>query len=79
MVEIRCYPDGPILVRGPILLWQDSSEIEVERDVVALCRCGRSRLAPLCDGSHAARAPLAEPRPNAREGSVAAGRQGRIA
>jgi CDGSH-type Zn-finger protein len=52
--EIRPYPDGPFLIRGPIrLLREDGQEIEIRRRVVALCRCGRSRLQPLCDGTHA--------------------------
>ena len=52
--EIRPYPEGPFLVRGPIrLLGEDGQEIEIRRRVVALCRCGRSRLQPLCDGTHA--------------------------
>ena len=51
--EITPYRDGPLLVRGPFrLVDQDGEEIEVRRDVVALCRCGKSRLRPLCDGSH---------------------------
>ena len=52
--EIRPYPDGPFLIRGPIrLVGEDGQEIEIHRRVVALCRCGRSRLQPLCDGTHA--------------------------
>ncbi len=52
-VTITPYRDGPLLVRGPVrLLDQDGNEIAVERDVVALCRCGRSRLRPFCDGTH---------------------------
>jgi CDGSH-type Zn-finger protein len=27
-------------------------EIVVERETVALCRCGRSRIRPFCDGTH---------------------------
>ena len=51
--EIRSYPEGPFLVRGPIrLLGEDGQEIEIRRRVIALCRCGRSRLQPLCDGTH---------------------------
>lgn len=52
-VTIRAYPDGPFLVRGAFAL-EDCEEgpIPVTRSVVALCRCGRSRRAPLCDGSH---------------------------
>lgn len=51
--QIRVYPDGPLLVRGGVsLLDQDGNEVCGRRKVVALCRCGRSRLTPLCDGSH---------------------------
>ena len=50
---ITPYRDGPLLVRGPFrLLDQDGNEIEPGRDTVALCRCGKSRLRPFCDGSH---------------------------
>ena len=50
---ITPYRDGPLIVRGPFkMLDQDGREIELDREVVALCRCGRSRLRPFCDGSH---------------------------
>jgi CDGSH-type Zn-finger protein len=50
---ITPYRDGPLLVRGPFrLVDQEGREIETHRDVVALCRCGKSRLRPFCDGSH---------------------------
>ena len=50
---ITPYRDGPLIVRGPVRL-QDmhGREIVVERDPVALCRCGHSRIRPLCDGTH---------------------------
>ena len=50
---ITAYRDGPLLVRGPFRL-QDmhGEEIEVARETVALCRCGKSRKRPFCDGSH---------------------------
>jgi CDGSH-type Zn-finger protein len=52
-VTITPYPDGPYLVRGPVrLLDSDGAEIPVRRRVVALCRCGRSRIRPFCDGTH---------------------------
>jgi CDGSH-type Zn-finger protein len=31
---------------------QDGNEIELDRETIALCRCGRSRMRPFCDGSH---------------------------
>ncbi len=52
---ITAYPDGPYLVRGCYkVLDVDGNEIESTRRTVALCRCGRSALKPLCDGSHGA-------------------------
>ena len=50
---ITPYRDGPLVVRGPFrMVDQDGAEIEIDRETVALCRCGRSRLRPFCDGSH---------------------------
>ena len=50
---IMPYRDGPLLVRGPFrLVDQDGREIEVRRKTIALCRCGKSRARPFCDGSH---------------------------
>ena len=51
--EIMPYRDGPLVVRGSfVLLDEDGREIDPGRRTVALCRCGRSRLRPFCDGSH---------------------------
>jgi CDGSH-type Zn-finger protein len=50
---ITPYRDGPLLVRGPFRLTdQDGRDIEIGREVVALCRCGKSRIRPFCDGTH---------------------------
>lgn len=52
-VRITPHRDGPLLVRGPFVLAdQDGNEITVDRSPVALCRCGKSRSRPFCDGSH---------------------------
>lgn len=52
-VVITPYRDGPILVRGPVRIEdQDGDPILIEREIVALCRCGKSRTRPLCDGTH---------------------------
>ena len=52
-VSITVCPDGPLLVRGPAELRSvDGVVVPHLRPVIALCRCGRSRLKPLCDGSH---------------------------
>jgi CDGSH-type Zn-finger protein len=50
---ITPYRDGPLLVRGPFrLVDQDGNAIANDREIVALCRCGKSRIRPFCDGSH---------------------------
>ena len=52
-VVITPYRDGPLLVRGPFeLVDADGETIESQRATVALCRCGKSRIRPLCDGTH---------------------------
>ena len=52
-VVITPYRDGPLLVRGPVVVRdQDGGEIHVGEETIALCRCGKSRLRPFCDGTH---------------------------
>jgi CDGSH-type Zn-finger protein len=52
-VEIVPYQDGPYLVRGPAVLRdQDGHKIYAGRRTIALCRCGKSRIRPFCDGTH---------------------------
>jgi CDGSH-type Zn-finger protein len=51
--RITAYRDGPFLVRGPVeIVDQDGNTIPIDRETVALCRCGKSRLRPFCDGTH---------------------------
>lgn len=53
--RITPYKDGPLLVRGPFeLVDQDGDPIEVRRKTIALCRCGKSKIKPFCDGTHKA-------------------------
>jgi len=50
-VEITPQPNGPLLVRGPIMVVRPDGEVEhVTR--AAFCRCGQSGNKPFCDGSH---------------------------
>ncbi len=52
-VSVVVCPDGPLLVRGPArIVSSDGREVVRNRRTVALCRCGRSGLAPWCDGTH---------------------------
>jgi CDGSH-type Zn-finger protein len=51
--SIAVYDNGPLLVRGPIeIVDEDGDLLDTHRDTIALCRCGRSAIKPLCDGSH---------------------------
>ena len=50
---ITPYRDGPLLVRGDFeLMDQDGTAIDRGRETIALCRCGKSRTRPFCDGTH---------------------------
>jgi CDGSH-type Zn-finger protein len=51
--EIRVLEDGNYVVRGRIPITRsDGQPIEV-RNRMTLCRCGGSKVKPLCDGTHA--------------------------
>ena len=50
VVEVR--KDGPLYLRGRLLLRKLSGESLLEDDRMALCRCGASQNKPLCDNSH---------------------------
>ena len=52
-VSIIPYRDGPLLVRGDFeILDAAGNAIPAARNPVALCRCGKSRIKPFCDGTH---------------------------
>lgn len=49
----RTYPGGPTIVRGAHSLFDANGDpVELSRRIVSICRCEKSRLAPLCDGTH---------------------------
>jgi len=50
--SVTVYPDGPLVVRGDVEVRELDGETVSAGRTVALCRCGRSALKPLCDGSH---------------------------
>jgi len=52
--RIRTIRRGPLVVEGDIeLLDADGNPIDMSgRNKVRLCRCGASKSAPVCDGSH---------------------------
>ncbi|HSS41083.1 MAG TPA: CDGSH iron-sulfur domain-containing protein [Solirubrobacterales bacterium] len=50
---ITPYPDGPYLIRGEFTVTDsEGNEVPLERRTIALCRCGKSRIRPFCDGTH---------------------------
>jgi CDGSH-type Zn-finger protein len=52
VITITPTDDGPYLVRGgAALLDADGTAYEVG-ETIALCRCGKSRTKPFCDGAH---------------------------
>lgn len=51
--EITVLPNGPVLIKGAILLNYNGTKEPLEQDQIALCRCGASNKKPYCDGSHA--------------------------
>jgi CDGSH-type Zn-finger protein len=52
-VQITVRENGPYLVKGPIELMDvDGNAYTVEREMIALCRCGGSTNKPFCDGTH---------------------------
>ena len=50
--EVRISRDGPYRVRGGIVLEGVEFGEGASREHFTLCRCGRSRNKPFCDGSH---------------------------
>jgi CDGSH-type Zn-finger protein len=54
-VTIKVRENGPYKVTGPVrLVDRDGTEIPLDGDDVALCRCGASGTKPFCDRSHRA-------------------------
>jgi CDGSH-type Zn-finger protein len=52
-VQVTAYRDGPLIVRGAArIVDANGTELTPRRDPIALCRCGKSRLRPFCDGTH---------------------------
>ncbi len=44
---------GPLLVKGlKKLTYAQNNPVEIEKEVIALCRCGASENKPFCDGTH---------------------------
>jgi CDGSH-type Zn-finger protein len=52
-VTVRATRNGPYIVQGPIeLLDTAGDKYTLDKESVALCRCGHSSNRPFCDGTH---------------------------
>jgi CDGSH-type Zn-finger protein len=52
-VTISTYDNGPYLVRGPVVIQDaEGNRYPVDKQTVALCRCGGSTNKPFCDSTH---------------------------
>jgi CDGSH-type Zn-finger protein len=51
--KITARDNGPYLVKGPVVVTDaEGNEYRLERETIALCRCGGSMNKPFCDGTH---------------------------
>jgi CDGSH-type Zn-finger protein len=51
--EVVLCPGGPMLVRGARIVQDAEGDLhEVDRPLVALCRCQRTSAPPWCDATH---------------------------
>ena len=51
-VTILVNRDGPVTVKGTVSLELPTGQQEKRSGAFSLCRCGQTRSAPYCDGSH---------------------------
>jgi CDGSH iron-sulfur domain-containing protein 3 len=51
---ISTYENGPFLVTGRSfrLVDAEGGKFSVEKETIAMCRCGASTKKPFCDGAH---------------------------
>ncbi len=51
--DVVVCPGGPLLLRGNHVVEDAEGEVHrTSRPVSAVCRCGKSAIAPWCDGTH---------------------------
>lgn len=51
-VTITLRPNGPLKIRGTILVKRRDGEVLSREAEIALCRCGQSANKPFCDSTH---------------------------
>ncbi len=51
-VQVQTVPDGPYYVQGLVEVTTSGGDLIRKDTRIALCRCGKSRIRPFCDGTH---------------------------
>ena len=52
IVQIKVVCGGPLLVKGPVKILDHEGNSLRECESMVLCRCGKTKNPPFCDGSH---------------------------
>jgi len=52
-VVVHATRDGPLVVKGTVILEHPTGRREERKSAFSLCRCGQTQSTPFCDGSHA--------------------------
>ncbi len=52
-VKVKLQPQGPVVITGNYELEIENGSMEQREYPCAICRCGKSKNMPFCDGSHA--------------------------
>lgn len=50
--EIDLVPNGPLRLKGNLVIRDAEGEVILEASKASLCRCGASKNKPFCDGTH---------------------------
>jgi uncharacterized Fe-S cluster protein YjdI len=50
--NIKVIENGPLIINGKFFIERENGTKSKFNGTVSICRCGRSKLPPFCDGSH---------------------------
>ena len=51
-ISIKLMPEGPFIINGSFYLERETGVKTKFNGTVSVCRCGKTKLPPFCDGSH---------------------------
>lgn len=52
--HVEMVPNGPLMVKGNLLIKDKDGKVELKSGTTAFCRCGGTKNPPYCDGTHIA-------------------------